>query len=273
MAGLNTGAWAFTCLLPVHAGDDADHFLAAIESVVGNTLAPAEILICRDGPLPEPLERAVERNLGPGVRLAPNPGPRGLHHNLNHAMSEVRTPWVCRADADDVNLPNRFAAQMAFLARHPGVAALGTGIVEFGPDGRTRRKPMPPTHEAIVRWARYRNPINHMTAFFRTDAFFACGGYPAIPLKEDYGLWLTMIARGYRLANLEQALVRARLGGDFHERRSGPHNLMSEYALFQLKRKTPEIGGARAAASSIARAGILGFATPSRWAYGGFLRR
>ena len=273
MAGLNAAARAFTCLLPVHAGDDADHFEAAVESVLLNTLPPAEILICQDGPLPPPLERAVERNLGLGVRVTPNPGPRGLHHNLNHAMREVRTPWVCRADADDVNLPARFEVQMGFLARHPDVAALGAGIVEFWPDGRTRRKSMALTHEAIARRARYRNPINHMTAFFRADAFFACGGYPAIPLKEDYGLWLTMIERGYRLANLDEALVHARLGGDFHERRAGPHNLASEYALFQLKRKMPGIGGARAATALIARACVLGFTPSSRWAYEGLLRR
>lgn len=273
MAGLNAAARAFTCLLPVHAGDDAGHFEAAVESVLRNTLAPAEILICQDGRLPPPLERAVDRTLGRGARLAPNPGPRGLHHNLNHAMKEVRTPWVCRADADDVNLPARFEIQMGFLARHPEVAALGAGIVEFWPDGRTRRKSMALTHEAIARRARYRNPINHMTAFFRADAFFACGGYPAIALKEDYGLWLKMIERGYRLANLDEALVHARLGEDFHERRSGPHNLASEYALFKLKRKMPGIGGPAAAAAFFARSSALAFATSGRWAYEGLLRR
>ncbi len=223
--------------------------------------------------MPSPLERAIERGLSSSARLVRNPGARGLHYNLNHAMNAVRTPWVCRADADDVNLSARFEIQMDFLASHPEVAALGAGIVEFWPDGRTRRKSMALTHEAIARRARYRNPINHMTAFFRAEAFFACGGYPAIPMKEDYGLWLTMIERGYRLANLEQPLVRARLGGDFHERRSGLHNLASEYALFELKRKMPGIGGARAAAASIARACVLGFTPSSRWAYEGFLRR
>ena len=273
MAGLNTDASAFTCLLPVHAGDDADHFAVAFESVLANTLVPTEILICQDGPLPPPLARAIEGGVRRGARLVRNPGPRGLHHNLNHAMGEVRTPWVCRADADDVNLPTRFETQMDFLARHPEVTALGAGIVEFWPDGRERRKTVALTHEAIVRTARYRNPINHMTAFFRADAFLAGGGYPAIPGKEDYGLWLTMIDRGYRLANLEAVLVRARLGGDFHERRSGLGNLASEYALFKLRRGMRGIGGPAAAAALIARASVLAFAAPSRWAYEGFLRR
>ncbi|MDQ2860932.1 MAG: glycosyltransferase [Pseudomonadota bacterium] len=273
MARLTPDAGAFTCLLPVHAGDDPDHFEIALESVLANTLAPAEILICQDGAVAAPLARAIERGLRRGARLVRNPGPSGLHHNLNHAMEEVRTPWVCRADADDVNLPTRFETQMNFLVRHPDVAVLGAGIVEFWPDGRERRKAMALTHEAIVQRARYRNPINHMTAFFRAAAFFACGGYPAIPGKEDYGLWLTMIDRRYRLANLEEVLVRARLGGDFHGRRSGLGNLASEYALFKLRRGMRGIGGPAAAAALIARASVLAFAAPSRWAYEGFLRR
>ncbi|MGI9170119.1 MAG: glycosyltransferase, partial [Caulobacteraceae bacterium] len=211
MAPLTAAPRAFTCLVPVHAGDDADHFAIALESIFANTLAPARVLICEDGPLPAPLREVARRALGRGAWRLSNPGPRGLHHALNHALGEVRTPWVCRADADDVNLPTRFEAQVNFLARHPEVDALGTGIVEFWPDRRERRKAMALTHEAIARRARYRNPINHMTAFFRTGAALACGGYPAIPLKEDYGLWLAMIGAGYRLANLEAPLVRARL--------------------------------------------------------------
>ncbi|MEO8927420.1 MAG: glycosyltransferase [Caulobacteraceae bacterium] len=273
MPGLNGDALSFTCLLPVHAGDDADPFETAIESVFANTLAPVEILICQDGPLGEAHARVVEGAVARGARLVKNPGPRGLHHNLNHAMEAVRTPWVCRADADDVNLPTRFADQMAFLAYHPDVAALGGGIVEFWPDGRGRRKPMPPSHEAIVAMARYRNPINHMTAFFRTDAFFACGGYPAIPMKEDYGLWLKMIDRGYRLANLEHALVRVRLGPDFHERRSGLNSVASEYALYRLRRALPGTAGRAAALALIARSAALAVSPLAALIYRAGLRR
>lgn len=273
MARLSPDRLAFTCLLPVHAGDDADHFEVALESILTNTLVPIDILICQDGPLPPPLASAIAGSLNRGARLVRNPASRGLHHNLNHAMGEVRTPWVCRADADDVNLPTRFETQLDFLNRHPEVDALGAGIAEFRPDGRERRKAMALTHAAIARRARYRNPINHMSAFFRTEAFLACDGYPAIPGKEDYGLWLKMIDRGYHLANLEEVLVRARLGADFHERRSGLGNLASEYALFRLRRALHGFDGPTAAAALIARASVLAFATPSRWAYAGLLRR
>ena len=264
----------FAVLAPVHAGDDPAHFGAAMASVAHAGLPPADFVICQDGDLPEALRSAVTRLVrDSGARVIRNAGPPGLAHNLNCAMSGVRAAWVARVDADDINLPGRFAAQAAFLRQNPGVAVVGGRIVEFAPDGTRRRKPMPLSHDAIVRRARWRNPINHMTVFFRADAFRACGGYPTIPLKEDYALWLTMIGRGFRLANLDQDLVEARLGAGFYGRRAGAHNVASEYALYKLKRDIPAIGGAAAWAAWLARTGALAFERPVRLLYERALRR
>lgn len=255
----------FTCLLPVHAADDATAFAMAFTSIVANSLPPSETIICQDGPLPAGLGDAVAAT---GAEVRVNPGPKGLHHNLNHALGCVMTPWVCRADADDLNRPDRFERQVDFLRAHPDVDVLGGAIVEVSPDGGESVKAMPLSHPAIVSRARWRNPVNHMTAFSRTDAVRACGGYPPISGKEDYGLWLRMLARGARFANLPDVLVEARLGDDFHLRRSGLHNLASEYALYRLRRGTPG-----AAAIHLARALTLSTHLGARSAYGGVLRR
>lgn len=267
-------AWTFTCLLPVHGLDDPGCFAAALASVAQGTVAPSEILLCQDGPLPTALAAAVEAGAARfGARVVRNSGPKGLHHNLNHAAAAVGTPWMCRADADDINLPGRFAAQLAFLRAHPEVDVLGGAILEFWPDGRTREKALPTTHDGILRWARFRSPINHMTAFFRTRVFRDVGGYPDIPRKEDYGLWVRMIEGGYRFANLKQPLVRARLGADFYARRSGFDNIASEWALFRLKRRVTGIGGAVAALALVARCLALTAEGPARLVYETVLRR
>lgn len=275
MTGLaDSDPWAFSCLIPIHRGDNVEHFVAAMESIGASSLAPAEILICQDGALPAPLGDAVASCMRRfGARLTVSSGPEGLQHNLNDAMTAVRTPWVARADADDLNSPDRFAAQVSFLKESPHIAALGGGILEFWPDGRSRRKHMPLTHAEIVRWARWRNPINHMTAFFRKDVFVECGGYPDIRSKEDYGLWLAMIGRGALLANLPQDLVRARLGKRFYQRRSGLMNFRSELALYELKRRIPDIGPAAAAVALVGRSCALAMSGPARLVYELGLRR
>lgn len=255
----------FTCLLPVHDGDDADLFRQAYASIIANTLLPTRILICRDGVLPPMLQQAVAET---GAAIVDNPGPKGLHHNLNHALARAETTWICRADADDINLPDRFARQVAYLADHPDLSVLGGAIEEVSPDGAIHLKSMPLTHAAIAGRARWRNPVNHMTAFVRTEAARDSGGYPAIPRKEDYGLWLALLARGHRFANLPNVVVRARLGADFHARRGGLHNLASEYALYRLQPRSPG-----AAIIHLARATALASRTIARGAYLGVLRR
>ena len=271
-ASSTTGV-AFTCLVPVHAADDADHFAEAMRSIARSTLRPTEVLIAQDGDLSAALAAEVAACLLAGARLTRNPGPRGLQHNLNYALSEVRTPWLARADADDINLPERFALQARFVEENPEIDVLGGGILEFWPDGRQREKRMPLTLDQIVRRARWRNPINHMTAFARVAAITECGGYPNLDRKEDYGLWLTMIGRGRLFANLDRPLVRARLGGDFYERRSGRHNLESEVGLYRIKRSVPRIGAVRAWLALAARAAILTGGGPARFVYERALRR
>jgi hypothetical protein len=255
----------FTCLLPVCAADDPAAFERAFASIAANGLPPTRIVICQDGPLPAALGEAVARA---GAEICLNRGPRGLHHNLNHALEGVVTPWVCRADADDLNRPDRFARQVDFLRAHPDVDVLGGAIVEVSPDGRRRVKAMPQAHAEIVAHARWRNPVNHMTAFMRADAVRAQGGYPAIPRKEDYGLWLAMLSRGARFANLPRVLVEAHTGADFHVRRSGLDNFASEYALWRLRRREPA-----AALAHLARALALATRFGARGVYAGLLRR
>jgi hypothetical protein len=264
---------AFTCLVPVWRGDDPDAVAAAMRSIANSTLVPDAIVIAQDGPLPAPLLSAVDRAAGASkARWVVNAGPPGLHHNLNSAMEAVETPYVARFDADDLNLPDRFATQVAYARAHPEVAAFGGAILEFASDGRTRHKATPMKHEAILRFAAWRNPINHMTAFFRRDAFLAAGGYPDIPRKEDYGLWLAMLARGERLANLPQVLVHARLGEDFHRRRAGFDNFASERALHRLKRAVPGLDPRASAVARVARSAALALPGPARLAYWGVRR-
>lgn len=259
------GPLTFTCLIPVHAADDADDFRAAFASILANSLPPDRILVCQDGGLPPALAEAVASTR---AEVILNSGPPGLHHNLNRALREVRTPWICRADADDINLPERFGRQVAFLSSHPDISVLGGTVREIAPDGKSHNKIMPLTHKAIVARAAWRNPVNHMTAFIRTRAIHACGGYPDISRKEDYGLWLAMIARGARFANLPDVLVEARTGRDFLARRAGLHNLASERALYRLRGRTPA-----AALTHLARAAALSSRTVARGVYLGLLRR
>jgi hypothetical protein len=266
--GSDAAAFSFTCLLPVCPRDDAELLRDALHSIFANTLRPTHTIVCEDGDL------TLEQNgvLSEAARELSferirNPGAPGLHNNLNHALPYVSTRWICRADADDINAPNRFADRIGFLAANPLVSVLGSDIDELLPDGTSRVKHMPETQKDILKWAIYRNPINHMTVFVATEALRTAGGYPSIPLKEDYALWLRMLAEGYRFANLRKPLVRVRLGADFYRRRSGMRHLVSEARLHSFRAGLSGVGQSRALAASGARMLALATAPAARHIY------
>lgn len=267
-----TGAADITLLMPVHGGDAPGPFAEALESAFAGQDHLAEIVICQDGPLTDGLEALAEAAQHRGARRVVNPGPKGLHHNLNHAARSVTTTWIARADADDINRADRFARQAAFIAEHPEVDLFSSALEEIAPDGGRRIKTLPTAHADLVRWARWRSPINHNACVYRRSLFEACGGYPDIRFKEDYALWLMMLGAGARLANDPEPLVQARLGEGFHQRRAGLDNLRSEWRLAQLRRGMPALkSGARRAFA--VRATALAFTPATRWIYESVLRR
>lgn len=112
----------------------------------------------------------------------------------------------------------------------------GSQISEFDDDPvvTTRLRIVPTHHNEILRFARKRNPFNHMTVCYRKDLALRCGGYPDIRFFEDYALWIKMLTSGARCANDPVALVKARIGNGMISRRGGIRYASSEIKLQAL---------------------------------------
>ena len=225
----------FTVLMAVYCRDDARLFEQAIESVRHNSLKPDEFLLMVDGPVPAPIEQVIRRYSDEGsvrpVRLSENVG---LAKALNHGLALVRTAWVVRADADDVNVPHRFETQAEAILRVANqVDVLGGAILEVDKRGAPLAiREVPLTHQEIVRRLGKRSPFNHMTVAYRLSTVREAGGYPTdMHLKEDYGLWASMIAKGARCQNINHILVKATTGIDMYRRRGGLRYVKSEWRL------------------------------------------
>lgn len=92
-----------------------------------------------------------------------------------------------------------------------------------------RIKRMPTGSQALYRYGKLRNPLNHMTVMLRKADIEAVGGYHRRPLLEDYDLWSRLLAAGYKIDNIPQILVYARTGAGFSSRRGG-RGYFLEYA-------------------------------------------
>ena len=236
----------FSVLLPVYAGDRPAFFQRAIESVtVEQTLRPDELVIVRDGPvgdgLTAVLDAAASGSLTDGVpvRLVELPANVGLARALEAGLAACRHEIVARADADDVSVPQRFAAQVPLV--EDGLDLVGSAITEFDDDesrpGMKRR--LPSQAADIAAMARFRDPFNHPSVVYRRDAVRAAGGYEHVDKMEDYWLFARMLHAGAAVANLPDSLVLYRVGAGAYGRRGGASMLRSE---LDLQRRMLRVG-------------------------------
>lgn len=223
-------------LMSVYARESPRSLALALESLCAQTVAPDQVVLVKDGPLTVDLDAVVD---GFAARLPLTivalPTNVGLARALNAGLRATTQPWILRFDTDDLCVPQRIEWQReAILA---GTWDLfGGQIDEFADDPaqahQSRR--VPTTHEEILRFARRRNPFNHMTVCYRRERVEAVGGYPDIPLMEDFALWLRLLAAGARTCNLPRVLVHARVGNGMLQRRGGWRYVRSEWRLQQL---------------------------------------
>ena len=96
---------------------------------------------------------------------------------------------------------------------------------------------MPENHNEIKAFAQNRCPFNHMTVAYRHDVITLLGAYQHHLFMEDYNLWLRVIGAGYKVANLPDVILYARVGNGMHARRKGLEYIKSEKKLLDLKKE------------------------------------
>ena len=145
-------------------------------SLAAQTLPPNEIVLVYDGGLPESLEAVVASFSGSlPLKIVRLPQNVGLGRALNAGLQACAHEWVCRMDTDDICHHERFARQLAFVAAHSELDVCGSQIDEFEhtPADAAHSRRVPCEHGEIARFAKSRNPINHMTVCYRKSAVLA----------------------------------------------------------------------------------------------------
>ena len=233
----------FSVLLSLYAKETPFYLKQCFESIWDQqTLKPTEIVLVLDGSIGEGLTKSVERwqqklgNILKIVTLAENVG---LGKALNEGLKHCTNEWVFRMDTDDICTPDRFSKQVAFIKENPDVVLFGGQILEFNQDVSDAHvlKAVPENHNEIKAFAQNRCPFNHMTVAYRHDVITLLGAYQHHLFMEDYNLWLRVIGAGYKVANLPDVILFARVGNGMHARRKGLEYIKSEKKLLDLKKE------------------------------------
>jgi glycosyltransferase involved in cell wall biosynthesis len=192
------------------------YIVEAVNSILVQTYQDFELLVIDDGStdntrtLLTPLVASDGR-----LKVLAEPH-RGLVESLNHGLSMARGSLIARMDADDIALPERFAAQVAYLNANPDCVAVGTSILKVNADGQTAAKNSTPSRLTQPTFAPLAFPpqiggVAHPTAMIRTSAIAQVGGYrPYYYNAEDRDLWARLWTVG-RLHQLAEVGLRYRV--------------------------------------------------------------
>ena len=152
---------------------------------------------------------------------------------LNHGLKYCRHDYILRIDPDDISLPGRIKLQMKSLEKDRNLAVCGGWAGEMYDDSGlisvTRETPL--DHESIVRQARFKNPMLHVSVIMRKSHVESVGGYPELAKGQDYLLWIKLIMKGYRFKNINSVVVWVDYSDDFSGRR-GYQFFKSEAKMF-----------------------------------------
>ena len=108
-----------------------------LDSILGQTLPPAEIIVVDDGS-PESLDECIRLYEPKGVRFLRTPN-RGVNAARNTGVEATSSPWVAFCDQDDIWLPQKLERQMELLARAPDCQYCICDFRNFSTDGLAER--------------------------------------------------------------------------------------------------------------------------------------
>jgi glycosyltransferase involved in cell wall biosynthesis len=98
----------------------------AVDSVLAQTHSAIEVIVVDDGSTDDTAERLSP--YGDRIRYLRQDN-QGLSGARNTGIRAARGDWIALLDADDVWHPRKLEVQMRYLAEHPEVALLGSGLV------------------------------------------------------------------------------------------------------------------------------------------------
>ncbi len=239
---------------------------ASFDSLIAQTHANFECLVVdesSDPGLADACQALCRRD--PRFRYIRPPERVGLAASLNLGIAQAVGAYIARFDGDDLCHPERLAAQVAYLQSHSDIDLVGCAleiIDDAGEVSALRRYPA--EHDAIARRMQFTSAIAHPTVVIRAAVLQAAGGYdPRFRYAEDLELWLRLLGRGARFANLERPLLKYRQTsserGDAHWR----YNLRARMRHLSARHLPARVLGLAVIALWSATPGAV-----RRWVYG-----
>lgn len=216
----------FSVLMSLYIKEKAEYFNDCMQSIMGQTVLPSEVVIVFDGPISDELKTAVVdyiKKYPQLIKIVDNKVNKGLGLALADGILACSNELIARMDTDDIARADRFEKQLKLFSDDPELDICGSHIIEF--EGNIKnvlaKRKVPLTHEEIAEYQKQRSAFNHMTVMYKKSTVLKAGNYEHCPLMEDDMMWIRMLIVGAKCANVDDYLVYARTGYAMIERRGG----------------------------------------------------
>lgn len=230
----------FSVLLSVYKKENSSYLDAALASIlVKQSLLPNEVIIVKDGPLNEKLNKVLEKYLNlfsSTIKIVGYETNKGLGFALNFGLNKCTNEIIFRMDTDDICYPNRFEIQMIEFRKNPNLTLLGGYMTEFIKEETNiiSQKKVPLDVLLIKKRMRFSNPFNHPTIMYNKTDILSLGGYNAdFHGFEDYELWARVINANLKVKNMPFNLVNFRVNDSQINRRKGGGYIKREIKLIK----------------------------------------
>lgn len=268
----------FSVLMSIYIKEHPDFLRQSLDSVFSQTLPPDEVVLVEDGPLTPELYAVIDEfsEAHKELKRVPLEVNYGLGIALSEGLERCSYQLVARMDTDDVAKPRRFEKQVRFMEEHPDIVVCGSWIDEFigHTDNVVSRRATAVTPEEVAEYTKTRCPMNHPTVMFRKKEILEAGGYRHFPLFEDWNLWICIMRKGYKMANIPEALVWFRITPDVYKRRGGWKYAKDSVAFQMSLHRLGLISGPTAVKNSLIRTTVSLMPNFVRgWIYYKFLRK
>lgn len=218
--------------MSLYKKEKPEYLKLAIESMLGQTVMPDEIVIVKDGPLTDELEvviSAFKEKYPKLFTIVVSKENIGLGRALNLGLNNCRNELVARMDTDDISKSDRCEKQIMEFEKNPNLDLLGSSVDEFYsiPDEVVSRRVVPVEHKDIYEFAKRRSAFNHPAVMYKKSKVLAVGGYGDLRRNQDVDLFGRMLFSGCIAGNIEESLLYFRSNDDLAKRRKSWENTKS----------------------------------------------
>lgn len=192
----------------------------SIQSIIDQTYADWEFLICDDGSTDDTLEVLTKfEGKDSRIRIIGYEQNKGLAYALNQCIACSNGEYIARQDDDDASEVIRFARQVDFLDKHQEYAIVGCTAKVYDESGSWGEYKL--EEKPVIKTFLWNSPFAHPTVMMRKNALVSSGCYRVAKETrrcEDYDLFMRMYSLGYYGYNLQEHLYRYRIVNNVHKK-------------------------------------------------------